>query len=222
MGVAADTLQARTGVPDERFSGLSSLAECDRFIQVLADLSGQPVAARIQRQRRQLLDALVDCYVPLGEARIAVAADADVLSALSACLADCGASLVCAVTPVATEGLTQLPVAHVVVGDFADLEQQARQTDAQILIANAHGAQSAERLGIPLVRAGFPQFDHYGAAARQWVGYRGARQLIFELANWLRQSRQSISPHHSPLRQTFAEDASSDNPFIFSSGSLNS
>lgn len=204
LGAAADLLRARTGVPDVRFTGLSCLADCDAFVQALADVSGQPVPARIVRQREQLLDAMVDTYVVFGDARIAIGADADQLIALGQLLDDVGAQLVAAVSPYRTPALEALNTEEVLVGDFEDLEERARAHGAQLLIGNSHALQSAERLGVPLLRAGFPQYDHYGAAARQWVGYRGARQLLFDLANLLSTHRAGIEPYQSPLRQRFA------------------
>ncbi|GAB3470945.1 nitrogenase iron-molybdenum cofactor biosynthesis protein NifN [Azotobacter salinestris] len=203
LGRAADLLKARTGIPDLRLSGLTALADCDAFVQALADVSGRPVPARILRQREQLLDALVDSYVPVGGARIAIGADADQLVALGRFLDDIGARLVAAVSPCRSAALETLNVEEVLVGDFEDLEERARTASAQLLIGNSHALQSAERLGIPLLRAGFPQYDHYGAAARLWVGYRGARQLLFELANLFAPRGTGIAPYHSPLRQDF-------------------
>lgn len=203
LGRAADLLQARTGVPDLRLPGLTALADCDAFVQALADVSGRPVPARILRQREQLLDAMVDSYVPVGGTRIAIGADADQLVAIGRFLDDVGARLVAAVSPCRSAALEALNIEEVMIGDFEDLEERARETSAQLLIGNSHALQSAERLGIPLLRAGFPQYDHYGAAARLWVGYRGARQLLFELANLFAPRGAGIAPYHSPLRQDF-------------------
>ena len=43
----------------------------------------------------------------------------------------------------------------------------------------------ADRLGVPLVRAGLPVFDRLGVAQQTRAGYRGSRDLIFDLANAL-------------------------------------
>ncbi len=69
------------------------------------------------------------------------------------------------------------------IGDLEDMENGARQGRAQLLVSNSHAAQAAERLGLPLLRAGFPQYDWVGGYARTWVGYRGTRQALFDLAN---------------------------------------
>ena len=94
-----------------------------------------------------------------------------------------GAEIVAAVTPARAEALADLPCAEVRVGDLADLERAAKAGGAQLLISNSHAATIAERLAVPLLRAGFPQYDWVGGYARTWVGYRGARQALFDLAN---------------------------------------
>lgn len=194
---AADRLYQRTGVPDHRFAGLMGLEACDAFTQTLSALSGRPVPHRLERQRDQLRDALVDCQFQLGGARVAVAADADLLASLITMLAEVGAEMVAAVATARASSLDGLPVDMVVVGDLEDLETLAREHEAGLLIANSHAAETASRLGLPLVRAGFPLYDEYGAAARRWVGYQGSRSTLFHLANTLATAWREIAPYRS-------------------------
>lgn len=192
LGRAADLLKERSGVPDHRFVGLLGLDDCDAFTQTLATLSGRPVPAKIERQRAQLQDAMVDSHFMLGFARIALAADADLLGMLSRFLTGMGAEIVAAVSPARSDALATLPVTRVLVGDLEDLERQARAEAAQLLIGSSHAVESAHRLGVPILRAGFPQYDTVGGYARTWVGYRGSRQTLFDLANLI------IGQHHEP------------------------
>ncbi|HEY6896720.1 MAG TPA: nitrogenase iron-molybdenum cofactor biosynthesis protein NifN, partial [Rhodocyclaceae bacterium] len=180
---AADLLQARTHVPDFRFDHLLGLAACDAFTLALSEISGQPVPERIDRQRAQLQDAMVDTHFMTGFYRVAIAADPDLLVALGQFVAGAGAQIVAAVAPAKAEVLADMPCANVQLGDLEDLEKAARAGDVQLLISNSHALQSAERLGVPLLRAGFPQYDWVGGYARTWVGYRGSRQALFDIAN---------------------------------------
>ena len=200
LGKAADRLKARTGVPDFRFAGLMGQDDCDAFTLALSEISGRPVPARIERQRAQLQDAMVDSHFMLGFARIALAADPDLLGMFARFLAGMGAEVVAAVSPHRHDSLAAVPVERVVIGDLEDLEHAARAADAALLIANSHAAQSALRLGKPLLRAGFPQYDLVGGYARTWVGYRGTRQALFDLANLLLEQAHGLEPYQSFYR----------------------
>jgi nitrogenase molybdenum-iron protein NifN len=183
LAKAADLLKERTGVPDHRFDHLLGLDACDAFTMALAEISGQPVPARIDRQRAQLQDAMVDTHFMTGFLRVGIAADPDLLLGLGQFLAGVGAEIVAAVSPARAEVLAEVPAAAVRIGDLEDLERGALEHRAQLLISNSHAAPAAERLQIPLLRAGFPQYDWVGGYARTWVGYRGARAALFDIAN---------------------------------------
>lgn len=194
---AADLLRARTGVPDHRFPSLLGLEDCDAFTQALSAISGRPVPPRVERQRSQVLDAMVDCQFQLGGARVAVAADPEHLAALVRFLAAMGAEVVAAVASARGASLEGLPLDSVVVGDLEDLEQLARDEAAELIVANSHGVEIARRLGSALLRAGFPVYDSYGAHARCWIGYAGARRTLFDLANLLAGQYEEIAPYRS-------------------------
>jgi nitrogenase molybdenum-iron protein NifN len=183
LGAAANALRERTKVPDFHFDNLMGLDACDRFTQTLSELSGIPVPEKIERHRAQLQDAMVDSHFMTGFLRVAIAAEPDFLSGMATLLAGCGAELVAAVSPISSESLKTLPCEKVHVGDLQDLERAAQIQGAQLLIGSAHAVQTAERLHIPILRAGFPIYDRLGCYARAWVGYRAARATLFEIAN---------------------------------------
>lgn len=194
---AANILKTRTGVPDYRFEGLMGLDDCDAFTQALAEISGKPVPEKIERQRAQLQDAMVDSHFMTGFARVALAADPDLLGMQTRFLLGMGAEIVSAVSPHRHESLAGLAIEKVIVGDLEDLEKAARAADAQLVIANSHAVETAHRLGLPLFRAGFPQYDYVGGYARTWVGYRGSRQTLFDLANLMLSQHHELEPYRS-------------------------
>ncbi|MEW6676398.1 MAG: nitrogenase iron-molybdenum cofactor biosynthesis protein NifN [Pseudomonadota bacterium] len=183
MYPAADLLQTRTGVPDYRFDTLMGLEAVDAFVAALAEISGQPVPEKIERQRNQLQDAMVDTHFMLGFAKVAIAADPDLLYALADLVAGMGCEVIAAVAPSKSPILEQVPTAQVKLGDLEDLETAIKAVGADLIICNSHAADTAKRLGLPLYRAGFPQYDLIGGYQRLWVGYRGTRQSLFDLAN---------------------------------------
>ena len=179
LNKAANILKARTGVPDYHFAGLMGLDDCDAFTQALAEISGKPVPEKIERHRAQLQDAMVDSHFMIGFARVALAGDPDLVGMQVRFLTSMGAEIVSAVATHKHESLAALPIAKVIVGDLEDMEKEARLNDAQLIVANSHAVDTASRLGLPLLRAGFPQYDYVGGYARTWVGYRGTRLRCF-------------------------------------------
>jgi nitrogenase molybdenum-iron protein NifN len=181
MRAACEALQAKAGVPYELFDRLTGLEPNDRLLALLSRLSGRPVPNKYRRQRSQLVDAMLDGHFFFGGKKIAIGAEPDLLWAIGSWLAEMGAELTAAVTTTESPLLERVPAEEVVIGDLEDLE--ARAAGCDLLITHAHGRQIAERLELPLVRMGLPMFDRLGAAHRVTVGYRGTRDLIFEIGN---------------------------------------
>jgi nitrogenase molybdenum-iron protein NifN len=181
MEPAARLIEARCNVPVEIFPHLTGLSAWDGFIAALARVSGRPVPQAIRRRRSQLLDAMLDGHFFFGGKRIGIAAEPDLLLNLSQFLADMGASIACAVTTTDSPALALVPAGTVSIGDLDDLERLAG--DCDLIISHSHGRRVAARLGTDFFAAGFPVFDRLGAAQRLSVGYRGTRDLIFEIGN---------------------------------------
>jgi len=183
LAAAADLLKARSGVPDHRFDSLMGLDAMDAFVAALAQIADAPVPEKIERQRAQLQDAMVDTHFMFGFARVAIAADPDLLYGLSQLVRGMGGETVAAVAPARAAVLEDVAASRVQIGDLEDLEIAARAGAAQVVIGSSHAVPCARRLGLPVLRAGFPQYDHVGGYQKTWVGYRGTRQTLFDLAN---------------------------------------
>ena len=199
---AGHILKERTGVPDYCFDHLMGLEMMDDFIQALVDISGNIVPEKIERQRSQLQDAMLDTHFMLGMARVAIAADPDLLNAFSQFLKSVGSETVAAVAPSRASILDTVPATVVKIGDLEDMEHLAREHKAQLVIGNSHAAESASRLGLPLLRVGFPQYDLLGGYQRTWVGYQGTKQALFDLANiFLNNGHHEVKPYYSIYAQ---------------------
>jgi nitrogenase molybdenum-iron protein NifN len=191
MRAPARKLEEIAGVPFTLFETLSSLKSADRFVALLAEISGRPVPAKLRRRRSQLQDALLDGHFHFGGKRIAIAAEPDHLFMLATFFAGLGAEIAAAVTTTGHSAiLDKVPAAEVKVGDLMDLEDLAVGCD--LLVTHSHGRQAAERLGIPLLRVGFPIFDRLGTQHKRSVLYEGTRDLIFEVANIF---QANLHPH---------------------------
>ena len=206
MHGAAITLEHRTGVPYKLFDRLTGLAANDALMKFLSTISGVPVPQKYRRQRSQLLDAMLDGHFYFGGMRVAIAAEPDLLSALAHWLHEMGCEIQAAVTTTQSPALDRLPVEEVVLGDLEDLEMRAAGAD--LLVTHSHGRQAAERLGIPLFRVGLPIFDRLGAGHRLSVGYRGTRDLIFEVGNLF------LASAHEPTPATWKTFESNAQPLV--------
>lgn len=190
-------LEMRTGVPFRVFERLTGLDACDQFVAALAELSGEPVPLKYRRQRSQLVDAMLDAHFFTGGQKVALGAEPDLLFALGSFLAEMGCEIAAAVTTTHSPLLEKMPCDEVLIGDLEDLEQRA--AGCALLITHSHGRQASERLGIPLLRAGVPCFDRLGANHRLSVGYRGTRDLLFQIGNIFMEHTHEHTPDSWPL-----------------------
>ncbi|SMF28499.1 nitrogenase molybdenum-iron protein NifN [Alteromonadaceae bacterium Bs31] len=205
LASAADSLRRRTGVADFRFGHLMGLEVVDGWLMALSDISGQDVPLKWQRQRSQLQDAILDTHFMLGEARIAIASDPDLLLGFHRLMEGIGARTVAAVVPAKmadkNPALENSTLAVVKIGDLEDAEIMAKDNEAQVFLGNSHAAESAKRLGIPVLRMGFPQFDLIGGFQRCWFGYKASQQTLFDVANLLVEHHSGVAPYKSYLKQ---------------------
>ncbi|MDO8828103.1 nitrogenase iron-molybdenum cofactor biosynthesis protein NifN [Methylophaga sp.] len=199
---AGEILANKTGVPSYQFDHLYGLAANDALVAALATISGNQVPERIERQRMQLQDAMLDTHFMLGQLRVAIAADPDQLNAFTHLLQEMGSEVVAAVAPSMADSLSQLPISSVKIGDLEDLEFIAKDNKAQLLIGNSHAVDTAERLAVPILRAGFPLYDVIGGYQKTWIGYRGTRQALFDIANLvINFAHEDIAVYHSVYDQ---------------------
>ena len=199
MRSAAMELEMRTGVPYTLFDRLTGLEANDRFLMRLSELSGKPVPLKYRRQRSQLVDAMLDGHFFTGGKKLAIGAEPDLLWSLASALSEMGCEIAAAVTTTHSPLLERMPCEEVLIGDLEDLESRA--TGCDLLITHSHGRQASERLGIPLFRAGLPGFDRLGANHRLSVGYRGTRDLIFQIGNIFLEHGHENAPDSWPLPQ---------------------
>ncbi len=207
MRRAAEAMENKTGTPFRLFERLCGLAPNDDFIMFLSEISGRPVPTKYRRQRGQLADAMLDAHFHIGGRKLAIGAEPDLLFDLSSMLHEMGAAVTVAVTTTQSPVLERIKTDEVLIGDLEDLETLAKAKDCDLLITHSHGRQAAERLKIPFYRAGFPIFDRLGPGHQLSVGYRGTRDLIFDLGNLIVADREE---NHQPTPDTWRTDHNRD------------
>ena len=207
MRGAAEALERRSGVPFKVFDRLIGLEAFDAFVETLISLSGRPAPEPLRRERSRLVDAMLDGHFFFTGRTAAVAAEPDMLLAVTRFLDEMGCRIGAAVTTMKTPAAAKVPCDPVVVGDLDDLERLASSGDCDLIIANAHAAVAADAVGVPLYRMGFPVFDRLGAGHRVSVGYRGTRELLFDIGNIFIDHQTEHQPYQRQDREV-ASDAS--------------
>ncbi len=196
---AANDLSARTGAPQTTHPHLSGLGATDALVAELMELTGSAVPAGIRRWRARLVDGLLDTHFVLGGARVALALEPEQLVAVSSLLHDVGAEIVTAVSPTDHPQLVGACCHEVVIGDLDDLEERARESGAELVLASSHARGAVQSLGTAHLEIGFPVFDRLGTQLRSSAGYRGSLQLLVDTANRLLDHR---SGRHDPRDST--------------------
>ncbi|MDX1810804.1 MAG: nitrogenase iron-molybdenum cofactor biosynthesis protein NifN [Gammaproteobacteria bacterium] len=199
---AGDLLESRTEVKNYHFDQLLMLEDIDKLVALLSQLSHKAVPERLRRQRSQLQDAMLDCHFMLGFSSFAIAADPDLLYSFSCLVNSVGGSVAVAVAPTKAPILQHVFADTVKIGDLEDMEKMAKEKTVDMVLGNSHAVASSQRMNVPILRIGFPQYDLIGGYQRTWIGYRGVRQALFDLANIMSSlEKGEIEPYVSKYAQ---------------------
>ncbi|MFO1102984.1 MAG: nitrogenase iron-molybdenum cofactor biosynthesis protein NifN [Methylocystis sp.] len=206
MKLAAEAMKEKTGIPYRLFERLCGLESNDAFIAFLSEISGRPAPMKYRRQRGQLVDAMLDGHFHIGGRKVAIGAEPDLLYDVGGLLTEMGAQIHVAVTTTQSPILERVATDDVLIGDLEDLENLARERGCDLLVTHSHGRQGAARLKIPFFRIGIPMFDRLGGGHQLTVGYRGGRDLIFDISNLLMADHED---NHEPTPESWRDGVES-------------
>lgn len=178
MEAPAQVLYKKFGTEYRTFEGLSDLEEIDTLFELLSALSGKPVSAKYERQRRTLIDGLRDAHFLTAGKKVCIALEPDHAAQQSRLLSGAGMEIALAVIPTAGPGAGKIQAARTMISDFSSIEGKF-----DLLVSNSHAGETARRLGAPLFQTGFPVYKFFGNTARISIGYRGVLGIINEVAN---------------------------------------
>jgi len=155
----------------------------DRLLDELGHASGRPVPVELAAERGRLLDSYVDAHKIVFERSALLYGDRDLREALAAFCAEIG------VRAVEAEGEGR-------GFDAVEAAAEAAKADGRpvdLLIGNSKGYKIAKRLGVPLVRVGFPIHDRFGGPRVGTLCYRGTQELFDRVVNAIVEKRQEES-----------------------------
>ena len=200
---AATFLADKHGVPAGRIGLPVGLRETDRFIELLARYSGQTVPSELVAERGRLVDSWVDGHKYVFEKRAIVYGEEDLVVGLAALLTEIGiVPVLCAsggrsrrLAAALRAAAPELDERTVIRegADFAAIATEAEALKPDFLIGSSKGYSLARKLGVPLIRCGFPVHDRVGGQRILHVGYAGAQSLYDRIVNALLDRKQEDS-----------------------------
>ena len=201
---AGQWLQTNRAIPYNRIGMPIGIKETDRFFGLLESLSQTPTPQRFKHERGRLIDAYVDGHKYAFGKKAIVYGEEDLVIGLVLFLLEIGIEPVLVATGGTGSRFKQVlnelsngatkTIAVMNDMDFESMNEMADELKPDIMIGHSKGYYIARRLGIPLVRVGFPVHDRFGAQRMQHLGYEGTLQLFDRITNALIEYKQEHSP----------------------------
>ena len=202
---AGSVLETEHGVPCNNMGLPIGIEETDGLMRKLEALTQTPIPQKYIRERSRLLDAYADGHKYVRGARAVVYGEEDLVVSMAAFLHEIGVIPVLCASG-GKSGHFKKTMESIMAdwddadevtvrdgADFFEIEEWAGKQRPTIFIGSSKGYSVTRRLGIPLVRVGFPIHDRFGGPRVQHLGYRGAQQLFDRIANAIIEQRQESS-----------------------------
>jgi nitrogenase molybdenum-iron protein NifN len=200
---AASYLEKTFRVPTW-FTGIPiGIRESDRFFEAIREITGCGLPQKYKKERGRLVDAYIDGHKYIFGKRAVIYGEADFTASIASFLDEIGIETAVCVTGATTgtfredvmSGIENSREEPLVVEDtdFATMLDICKDIGADIVVGNSKGYFLSRKLGVPLVRVGFPIHDRIGGQRTLHVGYRGAQQLFDRIVNALIEATQEAS-----------------------------
>ncbi len=191
-------------VPYIRLPLPTGIRAMDSFIDAIKN-NGGSVTKKIVKERGRYLDAMVDSHKYCAEARVSVFGEPDFVLAVTGLCTENGAVPVVATTgsvcnsfkkklePEISEVSKRMFVEKTVITDDCDfeaIEEFSKELGANIMIGNSDGRRISHKLGIDLIRCGFPIHDHLGGQRIRMLGFEGSLNILDGIANSILENKE--------------------------------
>jgi len=185
----------RTGLP----LGIDS---CDSFFSILSGRSGRPVPEKYVKERGRLVDAYIDAHKYLSGKKAVVYGEPDIAAGIAMFLNETGIKTVLCATgsrgmsagfSSSLPGIPEIKCGITDDTDFTTMLELCAELKPDLVIGSSKGYYLSKKLGIPLVRAGFPVHDRFGGQRIMITGYKGTQQLFDRIVNAVMEHKQESS-----------------------------
>ncbi len=189
------------GVPLYRCGIPIGIRNTDEFISAISKLSGIPVPSSFKTERGRYLDAMIDSHKYNGEVKAILYGEPELVLAVTKICAENGITLKLVALGTKNKIFKNI-VKHelenqeeeaIIIDDtdFETIEKHAKILDVNLIIGNSDGRRMAKRMGLKMVRIGFPIHDRVGAQRQVITGYNGSSFLIDNIANTILEENES-------------------------------
>ncbi len=201
---AGKYLKDTFGVPCFSLGLPIGVRETDAFFKFLENISGMTTPRKYVSQRERLIDSFVDGHKYVSGIRAVVYGEEDLVVGMVSLLREVGIIPVLCASG-GKSGMMEKTIETIVpeyqsLGinirenvDFMDIEKQAADLSPDLCIGNSKGYTLSRRMGIPLVRIGFPVHDRVGGGRIRHLGYEGVQELFDRIVNTLIEKGQDKS-----------------------------
>ncbi|URZ02462.1 nitrogenase cofactor biosynthesis protein NifB [Clostridium felsineum] len=209
MSGAVATIEMGATVEDEKSPGVFlkekfsvPLYKCEipigirnttKFISLISKLSTTKIPEELLVERGRYLDGMIDNHKYTGKARVIIYGEPELTLAIAKTCLENGTQIKLIATG-ARNKLLEAELSEEIKKqkeealilddtDFDTIEKYAKEFDVNLFIGNSDGRRMASKLGIEILRVGFPVHDRVGAQRQVITGYNGSAFLIDSISN---------------------------------------
>ncbi|MCX7760418.1 MAG: nitrogenase iron-molybdenum cofactor biosynthesis protein NifN [Hydrogenothermaceae bacterium] len=177
----AQKLYDRFGIPVYEFYSLTEIESIDNFLKLLSQLSGKDVPRKYIKQRKQLIDLMLDSHFYFTDKFISIALEpSHTLNIYKFIKENLGINIETVVLPSKSEVSRYIKAENMVIGDLEDLKNSISKS--VVLFSNSHGYHVVKEKDLYLIKVGIPIFDEFGHFLKTYISYKGAINILSELA----------------------------------------
>jgi nitrogenase molybdenum-cofactor synthesis protein NifE len=201
---AASYLEEKFGVKRVNLGIPIGMDECDAFFLELEKISRRKIPEKYAMERGRLIDSYIDGHKVVFEKKAVVFGDADFVIGMASFLDEVGIIPAICATGASENGYesalkavlnnTVEAVRVIENADHMTILESMKDIESDFLIGSSKGYSLSRLLNVPLVRAGFPIHDRFGAQRLHHVGYRGTQELYDRIVNTILAGKQESSP----------------------------
>ncbi|HEY8804836.1 MAG TPA: nitrogenase cofactor biosynthesis protein NifB [Clostridium sp.] len=197
---AGDYLFETYGVPLFKCAVPMGIKATDTFINLISKISKKKVPKVLEKERSRYLDGIIDSHKYNGEGRAVIFGEPEIVYAVTALCVENGIQPLLIATGSKNKILVSklkeltkdLETQPIIIddSDFEIIEKYTKDLNANLLIGDSNGRRLEKKLGIKLIRIGFPIHDRVGAQRAVNVGYFGSLRFLDEITNAILEKKE--------------------------------